>query len=574
LKLMPSMPISTSKPGHIIILVILIFRITLSAASADGQKNVLFLMADDFNHWLNAIGYYPQSLTPNLDDLANRGVLFTEAHCSSPVCNPSRNAIWSGFRPSTTGIMDNSGGFVRDIEGFANIHTMHQYFMENGYYTFGAGKLWHQSAMGGYLTDSDHWSEISTQSTGSLGGNTYLWESPSDDLFKWGAGTFEFPENADDTKLAMDVARRISEYPASEHADKPFFIACGLFRPHLPWRCHKMFWDKFSPDTLNIPVGYLDNDLDDIPGASIQTKHNEVLADNKWKDGIWAYLANMNYADYNIGIILDSLEDSPLKDNTIICFMGDHGWHLGEKSRWGKYSLYDQANHTTLIIYDPSAAGNGKVCEKVVSLQDLYPTLVELAGLPEKTNIEGRSIAGLTERPDSASWDWPVLMSYKGTHFIKTNNWRFVDNGSSSQLYNLTNDPYEWNNLYSNTAYNEVVILLKAKMDSIFKIGEDIRDTLIAFVGIEEMESNVYLNGKLKLLAGNVINNNTLSLDLTYTNVLVKVQVVDMQGRTVLNRWVAGEQKISITMGDLEKGVYLLRVLDDDLKYTEKFLKI
>ena len=230
------------------------------------KKNVLFIMADDFNHWAHCIGYYPQSITPNVDKLASKGVLFTDAQCSSPVCNPSRNALWSGLRPSTTGISTNGGGYVRDIAGFENIVSMHQYFGENGYYTYGGGKLWHPSRMGAHETDPEHWSSLYTEGTGSPGGNIEEWTSPSQaegGLWTWGAGDFDV-ETSNDTKMARHMAEFISSYSK----EKPFFVGCGFFRPHLPWHVAKQFWDLFSSDTLNIPAGYLENDLDDIPGAT------------------------------------------------------------------------------------------------------------------------------------------------------------------------------------------------------------------------------------------------------------------------------------------------------------------
>ena len=136
-----------------------------------------------------------------------------------------------------------------------------------------------------------------------------------------------------------------------------------------------MFWDKFDYDKITIPRGYLEGDLDDIPGAKTESRHEAVLAADQWRRGIHAYISGLAYADYNIGLLLDALEKSPYAKNTIICFMGDHGWQLGEKNRWTKFAVYEQANHTTLIIYDPTAKGNGQRCNKVVGLQDIYPTL-------------------------------------------------------------------------------------------------------------------------------------------------------------------------------------------------------
>ncbi len=466
-------------------LLILMISCCASYSMAQEKKNVLFIMADDFNHWAHSIGYYEQSKTPNIDRLAEKGVLFMEAHCSSPVCNPSRNAMLSGYRPSTTGISTNGGGFVRDVKGFENIVSMNQYFKEQGYYVYGAGKIWHPGRMEYSNPDCDpgNWSDLNTNPSGCNGGTYSRFEATSEKYteFVWSGNTSSMSEsNCNDFGLANDVADLLGYYPNSAYADRPFFIACGFFRPHLPWNSPKQFWDLYGEDTLSIPKGYKENDLVDINGAGTQDIFTELVQKDKWIEGIHAYLASVSLADHNVGIVLDALEASDYKDNTIIVFMGDHGWHLGEKNRWSKYAVYDQANHTTMIIYDPTAEGNGKVCYKVVSMQDIYPTLIELTGIEPKTNIEGRSIAPLLENPNRADWDHPVLMTYSGTNYIKTNQYRFVNDGAGSQLYNVAIDPYEWNNLYGKQGTESIVKDLKIQMDSMIQIGMQLRSKLLS----------------------------------------------------------------------------------------------
>ena len=151
------------------------FTFLLIASNGNGEakprKNVLFLMADDFNYWTGTNGYYPAAQTPNIDRLAKKGIMFLQAYCSSPVCNPSRNALWSGYRPSTTGIDDNGAGYVREKPGFENIVSMNQYFMQHGYFTYGAGKLWHPAKMGGEETDAENWTQLDRGVSGCNGGN-------------------------------------------------------------------------------------------------------------------------------------------------------------------------------------------------------------------------------------------------------------------------------------------------------------------------------------------------------------------------------------------------------------------
>lgn len=442
------------------------------------KKNVLFIMADDFNSWNGLNNYYPLVKTPNIDKLARKGVYFSDGHCSSPVCNPSRNSLWSGVRPSTSGIMGNGDGYIRTTAGFENITTMHQYFKQNGYYTLGGGKLYHSGSMGGETTDPTNWFELYREGTGSQGGPFYKYNSPSDALFAWSAGVYDI-NTASDTKLANFMANKISNYDKSENKNQPFFIGCGFFRPHLPLNTHKQFWDLFADSSVVIPKGYKADDLKDIPEENPAAIFTEIKNAGKWTEFIHAYLAGLAYADYNIGIVLDALEKSALKNNTIVCFMGDHGWQLGEKSRFCKYAHYDQAYHTTLIIYDPSAEGNGKVCKKVVSMQDLYPTLLELCNLPVKTDVEGRSVVPLLQNPDDKNWNWPILMSFNSIHVLKNNAYRFVSNGDRSQFYDMTADPYEWTNLYTKTEYKPLIAKMQLQLDSIRNVGQQIKAKIL-----------------------------------------------------------------------------------------------
>ncbi|MBP6411598.1 MAG: sulfatase-like hydrolase/transferase [Pseudarcicella sp.] len=460
------------------IFLLLIITSNTFAQLPPGKKNVLLIMADDFNFWHKDIGYYPNAKTPNLDKLIKKGILFRQASCSSPVCNPSRNAFLSGYRPSTTGIDSNDDGFVRTMPGFENIQTLHQYFKDNGYFAYAGGKIWHKGTMGAVETDPKNWSAITSQATGSPGGLNNVFKSATNNLFKWSTGNFIL-ENAEDTKLATHFATKIQGYDTSKTKNQPFFMACGFFRPHLPINVHQQFWDMYTDDEIKIPAGYKEDDLSDIAGASAAKEHTEIVAANAWKQGIHAYLAAMSYADYNVGIILDALENSPYKDNTIVLFFGDHGWQLGEKKRWAKYALYDQAHHTTFVMYDPSAKGNGQFCDKPVSLQDVYPTLVERCALPPKTNIEGENLAPLLNNPKSTTWNKPILMTYNGTNMLFDGTHRLADSNDSPQLYNLSNDPYEWTNLFNKPESKPTIDEMRVKINKMVSVGTELKTKLI-----------------------------------------------------------------------------------------------
>ncbi len=531
------------------------------------QKNVLFIMADDFNYWLNDY-YRPYVQTPHLDSLAKMGIKFTDASCSSPVCNPSRNALWSGYRPSTTKIWKNGnnpdGDFFRDVPGFAEVESMNEYFTNRGYFTFGGGKLYHPGKMGDARTDPNHWSQITTQGTGSSGGNLYKW-SGNDASVSWSAGNFDV-ETTGDRQLAREVASLISGYANGPHSSQPFFIGCGFFRPHLPWNCHKDYVERWDPDTLPFPPGFLASDLNDVNGNPT-SEHNEIVNAGEWKNGIRAYLANLAFADDNVGIVMEALSASPHASNTIVVFVGDHGWHLGEKSRWRKFSTWDIANRTSLLIYDPGATGNGQICEKVVSMQDLYPTLAELAGIPSST-VQGNSLTPLLADPSRSDWDLPIFMSYNGTHIIKTNQWRLVDDGNNSQLYDVQADPYEFVNLYGQVAYNHVINDLRGQLANMVNRGAALRDSLQNPTQLKERGALPYR----PIIKNPAVENHLLQLDLLYTAPLAELEILDLEGKSLMQLTAVGEQEIPLHLPQLPQGMYMLRVNSEGVTLTEKFL--
>lgn len=453
----------------------ILFHPTTSFTQA--SKNVLLILSDDFNYWVNAMGYYPGVKTPNLDRLAEKGILFTQAYSNSAECNPSRNAMMSGFRPSSTGIVKNSDGYFRDVPTFRNAVSLNQYFMDQGYFVYAGGKIYHPARMGGEFTDAENWTDLYTGGVGSPGGDLYKWSSEEKSNLDWSAGEFDIEARAGDTRLARHMARFIQDYPPISGGEQPFFVAMGLFRPHLAWDVHKRFWDMYDRSDLVIPPGYRADDLDDH-GAVSTPVHDEIVGQDKWMEGIHAYLACLSYADFNVGIVLDALERSPHKDQTIVVFAGDHGWHLGEKNRWGKSTNYAQASHTTFIIYDPSAEGNGQACHKPVSLQDIYPTLVEAAGLEPKTNIEGVSLSPLLASPNDPNWEVPAFMTYINTDMIHSQDFRLINHGGDPQLYKMDTDPYEWENVINRPTFQNTREDLRNQIGRWKQIGQDLRGKL------------------------------------------------------------------------------------------------
>ena len=234
-------------------------------------------MADDFNHWLPGVGYYPLAKTPNLNALAAKGVLFANTSSASPVCNPSRQALWSGLSPARTLIDLNTDPFIRDVPGYADVRTMNQHFLNEGYYVYGGGKLYHTPSMGRDHTDENNWSDVYEGPIGAPAGAYYRWKADANNgVIEWSASTAPIAY-ANDTRLAMHMAEKISGYSQSEHRDKPFFLAVGFFRPHVPLHAPKQFFDLYDPAKLSIPKGYFANDLDDIPGETATASIEKLL---------------------------------------------------------------------------------------------------------------------------------------------------------------------------------------------------------------------------------------------------------------------------------------------------------
>jgi arylsulfatase A-like enzyme len=238
---------------------------------------------------------------------------------------------------------------------------------------------------------------------------------------------------------------------AKKH-DQPFFLACGLHKPHMPWNVPKKYYDLFPLDAVALPP-HVKNDLDDIPPvglrmAGAQRDHAAILQAGKWKDAVQAYLAAIAYTDMNIGRLIDALDQSPYKDNTVIVLWGDHGWHLGEKEHWRKFALWEEATRAPFLWIAPGVTKPNGLCERTVEFLSIFPTLCDLCGIPVPQHVEGMSIRALLANP-KAEWNRPALTTHGyQNHAVRTEKWRYIrytDGGE--ELYDESQDPYEWKNL-------------------------------------------------------------------------------------------------------------------------------
>lgn len=409
-------------------------------AAPPERSNVLFIAVDDLNHWVHYLGRNPQSITPNIDRLAERGVRFTRSYCAAPVCNPSRTAIMSGLRPSTSGVYYNSDNWRPHLAPDLMLTTQ---FRRAGYFTGGSGKIYHgawerHSDWDDYLTDVRP-DPKPTGDTGVGGIHFAPLDCRDEDLREW----------------------QIVEYGIQQlkrDHDKPFLLTIGLHKPHMPWNVPRKYYDQFPLESIQLPP-IQDNDLADLPPSGIKMAkpdgdHRAILESGRWKDAIQGYLAAIAYADAMIGRLIDALDAGPHRDNTIIVLWGDHGWHLGEKQHWRKFALWEEATRAPLIWVVPGLTEPGGVCVRTVDFMTIYPTLTDLAGIPTPPHVEGRSIRALLENPDAA-WDAPAVTTYgQGNHAVRTEGWRYIRYANGDEeLYDETADPYEWTNLAGDAAF-------------------------------------------------------------------------------------------------------------------------
>ncbi len=411
-------------------------------AAAAGKPNVLFIAVDDLNDWIGSLGGHPQTKTPNFDRLAKSGVLFRNAHCPAASCNPSRTAIFSGMQPHRSGLYQN---LQKMREVMPEAELLPRYFSRHGYWAAGSGKLLH------YIIDPPSWDD-------------YFPEKAKDNPFPRTlypkqrpvnlprAGDWQYVEtdwaalDATDEEFGGDwlVTKWIGEQLQRPH-DKPFFLACGLYRPHEPWFVPKQYFKPFPLDSIQLPPGYKADDLDDVPPAGQRIARNRYFAhiqeQKQWKQGIQAYLASIHFADAMLGRVLDALEKSPHRDNTIVVLWSDHGWHLGEKEHWQKFTGWRVCTRVPLMIRVPKGAPAGSY--------DDYPTLTELCGLPAKADNDGRSFVTLLRDP-AAPWSHAALtqLDHPENYAISTERWRYLHyRGGDEELYDIESDPHEWTNL-------------------------------------------------------------------------------------------------------------------------------
>jgi uncharacterized sulfatase len=435
-----------------------------TARSAQARRpNVLLIMADDLN---NDLGTYAHPLvkTPNLDRLAARGLRFDRAYTQFPLCSPSRVSMLTGLRPDATRVHDLQTDFRTLLP---DVVTLPQMFMHNGYFVARVGKIYHYGNPGQIgtsgLDDPASWNAVinprgidkdeEKQLTNltparQLGSALAYYASPAAD------------EEHTDGKVANETIGLLEK-----HKDRPFFIGAGFYRPHCPFIAPQKYFDLYSLDAIPAPVASAESRAP--PAAWFTNPPHWGVSEQGQRETIRAYYASISFLDANVGRLLDALDRLGLADNTIVVFVSDHGYHLGEHGQWMKQTLFERSTRAPLIVAAPGIPSKGRSTSRVVEFVDLYPTLADLARLQAPGGLNGRSLAPLLKNPE-AKWDHPALTqvrrgpaasAYMG-YSVRTEQWRYTewDQGKrGAELYDEVADPGEANNLASDPKHEKVV---------------------------------------------------------------------------------------------------------------------
>ncbi len=416
------------------------------------KPNVLFIAVDDLNNWLGCMNGHPNTKTPNLDKLASQGLLFTNAHCQAPLCGPSRASLMTGLRPSTTGIygMIDDNLIKSDNPATQDIIYLPEYFKKNGYHTMGIGKLFHEHAPDSLFDESGG----RVKGFGPAPKQRFVWdgwgtanrENYGRTSTDWGA----FPEAdslmPDHRSAGWAIERLNRDY------DKPFFLAVGFLRPHVPLYVPQKWFDLHPLEGLEL-TPYKADDLDDVPSVAKQINDLPMMPQTDWaiESGEWpkiiqAYLACVSFVDYEIGRVLQALENSKYAENTVIVLWSDHGYRLGEKGTFAKHALWEEATNAPLIFSAPNLP-KGKVIDSPAEMLSVYPTLLELCSLPAYTLNEGISLIPVM-KGETQEKTIAVTTYGMNNHSVRTMEYRYTRyEDGNEELYNHKTDPNEWTNI-------------------------------------------------------------------------------------------------------------------------------
>ncbi len=463
---------------HFLILATLLLTplATLPAADAKphAQPDVLFIISEDLATCLSSYGN-PVCKTPNLDALAASGLRFDNAQCMFPLCNPTRSSFLSGLYPRTTKVMGNSQDWNEYLKPGT---TLPEYFRDKGYQTMRCGKIFHEGNGGRDFSDVARWDEILSEEMNALpagrkgGGKaqaisrseTFLYDTMTVEqrnkdyqtrAWVWG------PDGTEDTDLPDGRIAEQAIKVLHEKQDKPLFLALGFHKSHLPLHAPKKYFDMYPPEKIPLPQ-YPENCLEGLP-HSYSLQNHKAFTDEKRRQAIAAYYACTSYMDACVGKVLDALKETGRDRNTIVVFLGDHGFHMGEHLLWQKMTLFEESSRVPLIIRAPGVTPAGSISKRPVSQIDLFPTLADLCGLGLPSEKEGISMAPLLRDP-SRAWKKGAFTCMDNGTSVRTERYRYNEWGGPEQaeLYDHETDPKELRNLAKDPKYKDVVAELSA----------------------------------------------------------------------------------------------------------------
>lgn len=430
-----------------------------------GRTNLLLIVLDDLNTDFGAYG--GQAKTPHMDRLASQAVRFDSAYSVVPACNPSRVALLTGQRPETTGQYANPGDF-RQLPGGAGRITLPQFLRQNGYEAVAAGKVFHHPRGAQPerepLSDAVSWDFEPTVSTG-IGDATMLHDATGGPAWLKGATEFEgqrispylrreavwgpIPVKKEDSG-DFQIASFCADF-LNQPRGKPFMLACGLSRPHSPHIAPQEFFDLYPLDKVKLPT-VRNDDLEDVPRIARRNfstsfvRALKAAGEQEWRRAVQGYLASTSFADEAVGRILDGLERSPHRDNTVVVLIGDHGFQVGQKERWEKFTLWDLGGRTAFLMKLPGVTP--RVVKPAVSFLDIYPTVLSALGIKRPGFLEGNDLSPLIANPD-ADWGHAAVSTYEpGNNSVRWGPWNYIRyRDGTEELYHLPSDPHEFNNL-------------------------------------------------------------------------------------------------------------------------------
>ncbi len=460
------------------LLLALLAPAAFSATAPTAKPNILFIAFDDLNDWV--LGARAGVKAPNLDRLMARGVTFTNAHCASPSCHPSRLAMMTGVRPSTSAIDRNvysqpvaswRTGPASGSGALARAVVLSQHFRDHGWRAMGTGKIFHGLQwVDGSENEPSAWDDyypsaldqippqirphdLVPDSESGIVGQRPLGGGTDRRGQVFGAHPIQAPaEKMSDALVADWAIAQLKKHPSA--SAQPLLLAVGFFRPHIPWEVPQKYFDLYPLEQIDLPPD-VPGDLDDTKGHDRVSWHEWVLANDAkfqmWRRLVQGYLASITFADEQLGRVLDALEASPLAKNTVIVVWSDHGMHLGEKKNWEKFTLWEKSTRVPLIIAGPGVAKPGARVAQPASLIDVYPTLCDLTGVPIPAQCEGTSLLPQLRDP-SATREVPAITTQtqgrQSGHAVRDARWRYIRYYDGfEELYDHAVDPGELTNL-------------------------------------------------------------------------------------------------------------------------------